>query len=150
MIGIFDTVQSLDHEFVMQGLRVSVTSFFGTDKDTEIEQGSDFHVIVLRAGLLVDCGKPVAKYLDIVRVHTVQFQGIGTKPGFRIYRSHFIEVLPIFGKASDKNIVLLYSGGLFIQLSFRISFITVIRLPFAFKDCQFLVQFCLFQQIIIA
>ena len=150
MIGIFDTVQSLDHEFVMQGLRVSVTSLFGTDKDTKIEQGSDFHVIVFRSGLLIDCGKPVAEYLDIVQVHTVQFQGIGTKPGFRIYRSHFIEVFPISGKASDKNVVLLYSGGLFIQLSFRVSFITVIRLPFTFKDCQFLVQFCLFQQIVVA
>ena len=150
MIGIFDTVQSLDHELVVQGLRVSVTSFFGTDKDTKIEQGSDFHVIVLCPGFLIDCGKPVAEYLDIVRVHTVQFQGIGTKPGFRIYGSHLVQIFPISGKTSYKNVVLLYSGGLFIQLSFRVSFITVIRLPFAFKDCQFLVQFCLFQQIVVA
>ena len=149
MIGIFDTVQSLDHEFVMQGLRVSVTSLFGTDKDTKIEQGSDFHVIVFRSGLLIDCGKPVTEYLHIVRIHTVQFQGVGAESGFRIYGSHLIEIFPISGKASDKNIVLLYSGGLFIQFSFRVSFITVICLPFAFKNCQFLVQLRLFQQVVI-
>ena len=36
----------------------------GTDKDAEIGQGPDFHVIILCPGFLIDCGKPVTEYLN--------------------------------------------------------------------------------------
>ena len=150
MIGIFKTVQSLDHELVLQGLRVTVAGLLGTHKDTKIEQGSDFHVIVLRLGFLVDCSKPVAEYLDIVRVHTVQFQGIGTESGFRICGGHLVEIFPVPGETPDKGIVFFYSRSPFIQLAFRVSLVTVECLPLAFEDRQFLVQLRLFQQVVVA
>ena len=72
MIGIFDAVQSLNHELVLQGLRVTVVGLFSTHQDAEIEESADFHVIILRPGFLIDCGKPIAEYFNIVRVYTVQ------------------------------------------------------------------------------
>ena len=134
----------------MQDLCIPIVRFFGTDKDAEIEQGSDFHVIILCPGFLIDCGKPVAEYFYIIRVHTVQFQGIGAKSGFRICGSYLVQIFPIFGETPDKDIVLFYFGSFFVQLAFCISLITVICLSFAFQNCQFLVEFCFFQQIVVA
>lgn len=91
---------------------------FGTDKDAEIEQGSDFHVIILCPGFLIDCGKPVAEYFYIIRVHTVQFQGIGAKSGFRICGSYLVQIFPIFGETPDKDIVLFYFGSFSFNLPF--------------------------------
>ena len=62
------------------------------------DRGPDFHIVILRPGIPVDCGKPVAEYLDIVRVHTVQFQGIGTESGFRICWHHLVEIFPVPGE----------------------------------------------------
>ena len=149
VVGIFDTVQPLDHELVLQKTYMHLTGPFGTDKDAEIEQGPDFHIVILRPGIPVDCGKPVAGISTLSESAAVQFQGIGTESGFRICGGHLVEIFQVPGETPDKGIVFFYSRSPFIQLAFRVSLVTVECLPLAFEDRQFFVQLGLSQQVVV-
>lgn len=55
IVGVFDTVQPLDHEIVLQGFGAFVSDLLRTYQNTEVKQRSDFHVIILCPGIPVDC-----------------------------------------------------------------------------------------------